>query len=212
MVQYHCAYRDLQVQNQVSPECGPQAWTPQSNVTFGGICMPFMTDMEHYLEARAADPHQSPALYKLCPDDSPFSVALSETLPKCNLVGFGGGTRQWEPISLKVQWTQNETITTYTKARFQDAFADASALSTRIEMVVTVVVILLFRHLGIVKEIKAFSWGELSDIVQEKPDEKKEAQCPSRHTHTGRGAREEDGRMVAIEDEGTEPAKRACSK
>jgi len=174
--------------------------------------MPFMTDMEHYLEARAADPHQSPALYKLCPDDSPFSVALSETLPKCNLVGFGGGTRQWEPISLKVQWTQNETITTYTKARFQDAFADASALSTRIEMVVTVVVILLFRHLGIVKEIKAFSWGELSDIVQEKPDEKKEAQCPSRHTHTGRGAREEDGRMVAIEDEGTEPAKRACSK
>ena len=98
--------------------------------------------------------------------------AGAQTMGNCP-VAFGS----LKPTSFKVQYIQRRTITTRTKAAFLTALSSALALTTYIEMAVTVVVILILRQLGCVREIKKFSRGEILNEQRDPELDRKEMEA-----------------------------------
>ncbi|CAE7678933.1 unnamed protein product [Symbiodinium sp. CCMP2456] len=136
----------------------------------GAFCFPAVQERMDYVIAASARP--SPSLYPICPASSQAQLQVSagaQTLGNCSMASFS-----LNPTSFKVQYIQRQTITTHTKAAFLTALSSALALTTYIEMAVTVVVILILRQLGCVREIKKFSWGEILNEQRDPELERKE--------------------------------------
>ena len=134
---------------------GPESslWTPD-------LCKRATDTHQFYQDL--IDLQETPTLYKICPREK-YLYEGGDTGGSCAL-GSKQGT-----YNFKVGWTRNETAVTYTKSNTQTAFSNALALTAYIEIVVTILLILLLRALGCIKEVKQFSWGE---IVNEQLDAK----------------------------------------
>ena len=63
-------------------------------------------------------------------------------------------------LTLRISWTRNETLVTHSRASPQVALSSAVAWITQIEILVTVLVIVVFRTFGCIKENRSFSWDE----------------------------------------------------
>jgi len=101
-------------------------------------------------------------LYKICPKERDWYSAFSS--PPCRL---DGDLRKAYVYQFKVGWTRNETVITYTRPNIQTAVSNALAYTGYIEISVTIVLVFLLRQGGLIKEIKAFTWGELADEQQD---------------------------------------------
>ena len=174
---YH--HRQLNAGTECYNLLGPNTNNP------GRGCLPDFEDMARYVVARAANSHS--ASYKICPAGKyrygQSYGANGASKRDCDLL-------KEKFLSFKVAWTRNETVTTHTRAKPLDAFASALALTTYIEMVVTVIIILAFRQLGIIKEIKTFTWGEM---VNEQQDPKEASEGAGREDGSTNPGQNEPG-------------------
>ena len=126
--------------------------------------------MTDHLQALTAQ--TQPSLYPLCPAGHLVEEAEGATrtvgrsnFPNCSLQSLintvSSGSQATSPVSFKIHWAKKEIKTTRARPTTLTALSSALALTTYIEMAVTVVVILILRQLGYVKEIKKFTWGEI---------------------------------------------------
>eukprot|EP00438_Fugacium_kawagutii_P027032 Skav201243 [mRNA] locus=scaffold3106:53466:55402:- [translate_table: standard] len=140
-------------------------------------CSPMILDWIVYLEALKNRTNH--AFYRICEQEQwkYENPAFNGNKPSCTMTGAWS----YKPFSFKLLWTRNEVVTTKTRSPLLDALAKAFALRNQIEslgkpkgsqsvksgwsyttrIAVTLLIIVLFRWLGIIKETKEFTWGEI---------------------------------------------------
>lgn len=135
-------------------------------------CSPMILHWIDYL--KALHNKSDTAFYKICPQEQwrYNNSYFRGNMPNCTM----NGAWAVEPLSFKMLWTRNEKVTTKTRSPLQDALAKAFALRSQIEIAVTLLIIVLFRQLGIVKETKEFTWGEIMAEAQSTKSLEKEMQ------------------------------------
>ena len=143
------------------------------------LCHDFFLGTVDYTVALSAQPR--PSKYPVCSDNWIQSAPqIAGDISNCTLVDMGGF-----PMSFKVHWTKKEIKTTRTRPSPLTALSSALALTTYIEIAVTLVVIVILRQLGFVKEIKKFSWEEIMNEQRDPELEQKELEVTRKMTKKG---------------------------
>eukprot|EP00438_Fugacium_kawagutii_P006687 Skav219099 [mRNA] locus=scaffold1574:177370:185828:+ [translate_table: standard] len=175
---YWCPFEKEVQASQWLKQCCPEmkrnssgCYNLQSNVIVSPetLCTNFMLESADYMIAMGAASARR-SKFQLCPDGLLESELLQSSVMDNCTIDF----LSLEPLSFKVRWTHRDIKTTRTRPAPLTALSSALALTTYIEMAVTLVVVVILRQLGCVKEIKKFTWGEIMNEQRDEQLEQKE--------------------------------------